>query len=75
MQQLNYFEVDNTNHPSPGIQTKSQEISVVLIHGFCESNVFWKSFSKDLSRDFRILCPDLPGFGKSPLPNQNFSLE
>jgi pimeloyl-ACP methyl ester carboxylesterase len=48
---------------------------VIFIHGFCESSNIWKSLSKELSEEFRILCPDLPGFGKSPLPENEFSLE
>lgn len=48
---------------------------VVFIHGFCESSTIWKSLSKELSEEFRIICPDLPGFGKSTLPDNNFSLE
>lgn len=48
---------------------------VVFIHGFCESSTIWKSLSKELSKEFRIICPDLPGFGQSPLPEHDFSLE
>jgi pimeloyl-ACP methyl ester carboxylesterase len=47
---------------------------VVFIHGFCESNSMWKSLSEVLSDEFRIICPDLPGFGKSLLPDNDFSL-
>lgn len=38
---------------------------ILLIHGFCETHQIWDSFSKELSRDFRVLTLDLPGFGKS----------
>lgn len=49
---------------------------LVFIHGFCESNIIWNDFSEHLKGSFRILCPDLPGFGKSPLPPKaDFSLE
>jgi pimeloyl-ACP methyl ester carboxylesterase len=48
---------------------------VVFIPGFCESNTIWKALSEDLSDEFRIICPDLPGFGQSPLPDNDFSLE
>lgn len=48
---------------------------VVFIHGFCESNTLWKALSEKLSDEFRIICPDLPGFGQSPLPDTDFSLE
>jgi pimeloyl-ACP methyl ester carboxylesterase len=40
---------------------------LVLVHGFCESNVIWKNFQSQLSEKYHVICPDLPGFGKSPL--------
>lgn len=48
---------------------------VVFIHGFCESSTLWESLREELSDDFRVICPDLPGFGQSPLPDTNFSLQ
>ncbi len=48
---------------------------VVFLHGFCESNQIWNNLSDELSNTFRIICPDLPGFGQSPLPDHKFSLE
>ena len=62
MRDLFYYE---TGHGLP----------VVFIHGFCESNSIWKDLSKSLSNEFRIICPDLPGFGKSPLPDHDITLE
>ncbi len=47
---------------------------VLLIHGFCETHEIWNAFSKELSKDFRILSIDLPGFGKSKLLNASFSI-
>ncbi|HEU5289837.1 MAG TPA: alpha/beta hydrolase [Cyclobacteriaceae bacterium] len=47
---------------------------VLLIHGFCETHEIWDSFSRELSKNFRILSIDLPGFGKSKLPQELFSI-
>ena len=47
---------------------------LVFLHGFCESGSLWKELSEVLSDEFRIICPDLPGFGQSPLPDKEFSL-
>lgn len=47
---------------------------LVLLHGFCETHQVWDSFIEALSEDFRIITPDLPGFGKSPLPEGSISL-
>ncbi len=40
---------------------------VVLIHGFCESNALWNDFENFLSKKYRVICPDLPGYGESRL--------
>ena len=48
---------------------------VVLIHGFCEISEMWLSFAEELSSDFRVICPDLPGFGKSPIDSDQVTLE
>lgn len=48
---------------------------VVLIHGFCESGKMWEDFSEKLSKEFRVICPDLPGFGDSPISGDQISLE
>lgn len=50
--------------------------NVMLIHGLCESNEVWAEHAESLSDDYRVLLPDLPGFGKSePFADGNFDLE
>lgn len=53
---------------------KGKGFPVLLIHGFCETHEIWESFSDKLSKDFRIISIDLPGFGKSRLLNEPFAL-
>ncbi|WP_100628942.1 alpha/beta fold hydrolase [Algoriphagus formosus] len=48
---------------------------VVLIHGFCEIGAMWEDFTQELSQNFRVVCPDLPGFGNSPISQSHISLE
>ena len=48
---------------------------VVLIHGFCEIGEMWRHFATSLSNEFRVICPDLPGCGKSPLTLSKNNLE
>lgn len=48
---------------------------VVLIHGFCESRSLWKNFEDELSSKYRVICPDLPGFGESRLAVDTVSME
>ncbi|TSA28988.1 MAG: alpha/beta hydrolase [Bacteroidetes bacterium] len=38
---------------------------LVLLHGFTESSGIWKQFIRHLSKRFRVVAIDLPGFGKS----------
>ena len=48
---------------------------LVLLHGFCESGNMWTYFAEKLSESFRVICPDLPGFGDSSLDGDQISLE
>ncbi|MCS7143253.1 MAG: alpha/beta hydrolase [Aigarchaeota archaeon] len=38
---------------------------VVLLHGWASSSFSWRNNFKDLSKTFRTVAPDLPGFGNS----------
>jgi len=48
---------------------------VVFLHGFLESSAIWEDFSVELSASFRVICPDLPGFGKSPVISEVHTME
>lgn len=39
--------------------------TIILLHGFTEDLRIWKQFSARLSKNYRTLCIDLPGHGKS----------
>jgi pimeloyl-ACP methyl ester carboxylesterase len=41
---------------------------IVLLHGVGESHVSWQQWVPVLSAEYRVIRPDLPGFGQSPLP-------
>jgi len=43
----------------------------LLIHGNDESSISWFGWIPRMAQEFRLLRPDLPGFGNSPIP-QNF---
>jgi pimeloyl-ACP methyl ester carboxylesterase len=49
--------------------------AVVLIHGFCENHEVWRGVARQLSQHYRVLLPDLPGFGRSPLLPRPFTLQ
>ncbi|RWB91147.1 MAG: alpha/beta hydrolase [Mesorhizobium sp.] len=51
--------------------------TLLLLHGHPRSHMTWGQVADLLSADFRVVCPDLPGFGRSykPVdePNSRFS--
>lgn len=48
---------------------------LVFIHGFCDSLELWSEFVKPFTTEFRVITPDLPGFGKSALLPVPFTLD
>lgn len=48
--------------------------AIVLIHGFLETSETWKDFSKELSKNFLVISPDLPGHGGSELYEEPYSM-
>ena len=42
--------------------------TTVLIHGVAESSIVWYAWMPSMAREFRVLRPDLPGFGRSRIP-------
>jgi pimeloyl-ACP methyl ester carboxylesterase len=49
---------------------------VMLVHGLCESGKIWRHHAELLSERYRVIIPDLPGYGEStPFPDGNFALE
>lgn len=41
---------------------------MVLLHGFGSSKDNWLRFAKHFTSDYRVIIPDLPGFGESSKP-------
>lgn len=60
--------------PEIFFEEKGKGLPVVLLHGFCENHELWLSFLHHLSKTNYVLVPDLPGFGNSELPSNDFSL-
>ena len=54
---------------------KGQGHPLLFLHGFCESGEMWRYFAESLSTQYRVICPDLPGFGDSVLTRPIQSLE
>jgi pimeloyl-ACP methyl ester carboxylesterase len=41
---------------------------LLLVHGYLSSHLAWDDVLPPLARDFRVIVPDLPGFGESEKP-------
>lgn len=44
---------------------------IVLLHGLFMDHRTWDAVIDDLSREFKVVAPDLPGFGDSEKPSPN----
>lgn len=41
---------------------------LLILHGWGASSESWAEVQKNLSKKYKVICPDLPGFGKSEMP-------
>jgi pimeloyl-ACP methyl ester carboxylesterase len=48
---------------------------LVLIHGFPNHSTAWDTIVPELSKQYKLILPDLPGAGKSRLPETPLTLE
>jgi abhydrolase domain-containing protein 6 len=54
----------------------NSEETLLTIHGFGGDKDHWTRFAKYLSEDYRIISPDLPGFGEnSRIVGENYSVK
>lgn len=50
--------------------------AVVLVHGFCEDHTIWSHYAQQLSANYHVIVPNLPGFGgSSPELGEAVSIE
>lgn len=54
---IRYFEAGPRDRPP-----------LVLLHGLGDSGETWAGIIPALARDYRVLAPDLAGFGQAPIP-------
>jgi haloacetate dehalogenase len=41
---------------------------ILLLHGFPQTHLMWRSVAPMLARNFTVVCPDLRGYGRSGCP-------
>lgn len=56
-----YYEIHGVGEP------------LVLLHGFTMSHAMWKGWVEDLSKDYKLILPDLRGHGNSTNPSNVFT--
>lgn len=49
--------------------------ALVLIHGFPENGSIWDNLSKELSANYTLIIPDLPGAGESTFEGNDISID
>ena len=54
---------------------EGEGLPIIFIHGFCETHELWNDFISPFLKTNRVITLDLPGFGKSPLPSGEFSID
>lgn len=50
------------------LRTHGSGPPVLLLHGFPETHLMWRTVAPRLARDFTVVCPDLRGYGSSGCP-------
>jgi pimeloyl-ACP methyl ester carboxylesterase len=56
-------------------KTEGKGKVVMLVHGFIEDGSMWDGMLAGLKKNYKVIVPDLPGFGKSVLTNDELSME
>ena len=42
---------------------------IIMLHGNPQTHVMWHKVAPQLANFFTVICPDIPGYGKSFKPN------
>ncbi len=56
------------------VETLGQGPDIMLVHGWGLHGGVWRELAERLALSFRVLLPDLPGHGRSPAANGDFTL-
>jgi pimeloyl-[acyl-carrier protein] methyl ester esterase len=59
----------------PYVETIGQGPDLVLLHGWGLHSGIWELITEQLSQSYTLHLIDLPGFGRSPLPGGDYSIE
>ncbi len=70
---LEHFTID-LDGPVHGIDYGGEGRLVLLVHGLGGSGINWMEVGAGMTRYGRVIAPDLPGFGRSPLAGRSSSI-
>ena len=48
---------------------------IMLVHGYIEEGTMWDGMLSGLKKNYKVIVPDLSGFGKSLLPDAELTME
>lgn len=61
--------------PSPRGFGEVKEEWTVILHGWGATSGEWKQVAVELAKKYRVIVPDLPGFGGTPKPNDDWGID
>lgn len=50
------------------LRMKGEGVPLVLLHGYPQSSAMWHKIAPELAKTYRVICPDLRGYGRSGKP-------
>jgi pimeloyl-ACP methyl ester carboxylesterase len=62
-----FYEVDDFTDPW------TEPASILMLHGNCESHAAWYAWVPHLAREFRVVRPDMRGYGASTPMSRDFA--
>lgn len=62
MHTVHYLDSGTAQRPTPG---GSNVTPIVLLHGIFAEKDHWVDFARPLTSQYRVIAPDIPGFGES----------
>lgn len=74
MDNLQYLELHGNRVAYYDVGPRAGHETLLLIHGMAGSSATWRSVLPQLSRQYRVIAPDLLGHGGSDKPRGDYSL-
>lgn len=65
----------NLNHGQLSYIDEGSGETMVLLHGFCGSHLYWEDMISELATSYRVIAPDLRGHGQSSVSDSACAVE